>query len=122
MTEFFGISVEMWQTLIAAILAIYGYWKTKQVQVLTVPDTTSTVVQKVIVPTLPATSWKMSDAIKRWLTFDCPAESRTMILDQIAKAEAANLIKYRVVYPGGWYDVEYGALVGDAGNCGKATG
>jgi len=121
----FAFTAEQQTTIIAAgiaiVSAVMAYWQTHQ-KVTVVAALTAGTPQAVtpsIIAKLPVETWHMTEATKRWLTFDCPIESKALILDQIQKAEAANVAIYRVYYHGGYYDIEYGALVGDAGNCAK---
>jgi hypothetical protein len=69
-----------------------------------------------IVATLSERSWKMSDATRRWLTFDATPENYVKINQVIDGAEAAHLVSYQIVYNGGYYNIEYGLLKGGAGN------
>lgn len=107
--------------LIALILALVALWQhyragvaTKQtesvISALTPGDDKVTVAPAV----LPGRSWKMSDETKHWLTFDHPADEAKSLLEQVAGAEANRLIDYQITFPGGYYNISAGGIVGSA--------
>ncbi len=59
---------------------------------------------------IPARSWKMSDATKRWLTFDHSPKEQQSLLRQVAEAEDKGLATYTVDLPSAWYQIEYGLI------------
>jgi hypothetical protein len=65
---------------------------------------------------LPERSYKMTDSVRQWLTFDATPENKEKILARIAEAESQQLDSYRIIFAGGYYDIEYGNLKGSAGN------
>ena len=65
---------------------------------------------------LPGRSYKMTDSVRQWLTFDATPENKEKILARIAEAESQQLDSYRIIFAGGYYDIEYGNLKGSAGN------
>jgi hypothetical protein len=69
-----------------------------------------------IVATLPERSWKMSESTLRYCTFDATPENRELIIEQIKDAEASQLTHYQVHFNGGYYIIDYGLLMGGAGN------
>ena len=121
----FALTTDQQTTIIAAgiaiVSAVFAYWQNHQkaTVIAAMIPTSAQAANPAVIASLPVETWHMSEAIKRWLTFECPIESKALILDQIQKAEAANVAIYRVYYHGGYYDIEYGALVGDSGNCAK---
>ena len=70
----------------------------------------------VVVATLPERTWKMSESTKQWCTFDASAKNKALILAQIEQAEAEKLTHYQVSFDGGYYIIEFGLLMGGAGN------
>lgn len=69
-----------------------------------------------IVAKLPERSWKMSESTKRYCTFDASPENRATILKQIDEAEAEMRTHYTIGFEGGYYIIDYGLLMGGAGN------
>jgi hypothetical protein len=59
---------------------------------------------------LPQRSYRMSDATKRWLTFDHPPAEQESLLRQVAEAEVRKQDTYTVSVPSAWYQVEYGLI------------
>lgn len=59
---------------------------------------------------LPQRSYRMSDATKRWLTFDHPPAEQESLLHQVAEAEARKCDTYTVSVPSAWYQIEYGLI------------
>lgn len=70
----------------------------------------------VVAAPLPGRSYKMTDSVRQWLTFDATPENKEKILARIQEAESQQLVSYRIIFVGGYYDIEYGNLKGSAGN------
>ena len=117
------LTPEQVTTLIVTALAIIGgvtavlQNKQKKDVVAAMDPSTPQASNPVIIASLPNSTWKMTDAMRRWLIFDATPENRATIEQQINGAEAQKLVKYRILFSGdGYYDIEYGALVGSKGN------
>lgn len=108
----------MWALILALIAAIVAYLEKKQKDTaIAAFDVTSTESSDpVVVASLPERTWKMSDATKRWLTFDATPENKASILAQIEAAENEHKVSYQIVFDGGYYNIEYGLLKSSAGN------
>lgn len=107
-----------WALVIALIAAIIAYLeKQKKDNAIAAFDVTSTQSSNPeIVASLPERTWKMSEATRRWLTFDATPENKASILSQIEAAENEHKVAYQIVFDGGYYNIEYGLLKGSAGN------
>ena len=106
--------VELLVMLAAAILAYIQSTRRKDAETRTAqvvsyfdPDDGSV---KTAPPDLPARSYLMSDATKRWLTFDHPPAEQESLLRQVAEAEARKQDTYTISVPSAWYQVEYGLI------------
>jgi hypothetical protein len=60
--------------------------------------------------TLPARSYQMSDAVKKFIVGSESEEDRALILRQIAAAEVAGRIRYEIGYSKGYYKISYGQI------------
>ena len=69
-----------------------------------------------VIAALPERTWKMSDATKHWCIVDATTANAATILAQIDAAEAQKLTHYQVSFDGGYYIIDYGLLMGGAGN------
>lgn len=101
--------------IIAAITAALQNKQKKDV-VAAMDPTTPQASNPTIIATLPERTWKMLDSTKRWLTFDANEANLVKILKQIEDAEAQHLVRYQIQFEGGFYNIEYGLLIGSAGN------
>ena len=117
------LTPEQVNTVIVTVIALIGIItavlqnKQKKDVVAAMDPVTPQASNPVIISSLPESTWKMTDTTRRWLIIDATPENRATIEQQIAEAEAKKLVKYRIRYSGdGWYDIEYGALVGSKGN------
>jgi len=108
--------------IIAALIAIWNEIKkreaiaeTTQVAMAYTPGTVESKTPEIIAK-LPERSWRMNEATRRYLVFDAtPANSET-ILDQVKDAENQCLTHYQIHFDGGYYVIDYGLLMGGAGN------
>ena len=108
--------IEILITLIAAVIAYVQHRNAQQAntttaQVLRYFDPTDDTVTSAPAG-IPGRSYKMSDATKRWLTFDHTPIEQESLLRQVAEAEAERLDTYTITVPSGWYDIEYGLIRG----------
>lgn len=112
------IIIQLITAIIALIFAVVAYLQNRQKNMVVNAMTPGTVEAKTpaIVATLPDRTWKMTDSVKEWLTFDATPENKVLILNQIAAAEASHLVAYQIHFTGGYYNIEYGYLKGSAGN------
>jgi len=116
------LTPEQVNTLIVAAVAIIGgvtavlQTKQKKDVVAAMDPMTPQASNPNIIAALPERTWKMTDATRRWLTFDATPENKEKILSQIADAESKQMVSYRIEFAGGYSDIEYGALVGGQGN------
>lgn len=108
--------IEILITLIAAVIAYVQHRKAQQANTTTAQvisyfdpadDTVASAPSEI-----PGRSYKMSDATKRWLTFDHSPIEQESLLRQVAEAEAERLDTYTITVPSGWYDIEYGLIKG----------
>jgi hypothetical protein len=105
-------------TAIVALIAVWQYYKADKAE----KKTTAVVAaltpgddSVLVAPAdLPGRSWKMSPETKRWLTFDHPPDEQTSLLEQVAAAEANRVIDYQISYPGGYYNISAGGIIGAA--------
>ncbi len=106
--------VELLVMLAAAVIAYIQTMQKRSAENLTAqvvsyfdPDDDSV---KAAPAELPARSYLMSDATKRWLTFDHPPAEQESLLRQVAEAEAGKRDTYTISVPSAWYQVEYGLI------------
>ena len=110
------------QTLIAAFVAIVAavaaYLENKKKTTVINAMTSGTVESKdpAALALLPERSWKMSDATKKWCTFDASQENKDLILKRIDAAETQHLTHYQIDFAGGYYIIDFGLLMGGSGN------
>jgi len=108
--------------IIAALYAIWNEIKKREAiaeqQQIAMAYTPGTVESKTaeVIAKLPERSWKMNEATRQWITFDATPENREIILAQVKDAEAQMLTHYQIHFNGGYYVIDYGLLMGGAGN------
>lgn len=69
---------------------------------------------------VPARSWKMNDATRRWVLSGHDPANRAALLRQIDEAEKKQQVHYFLTFGdrgGGYYEVEYGLVKGSG--CGE---
>ena len=63
----------------------------------------------------PDRSWKMSDGVKNFIiNSQVPEDEKAAVLEQIAAAEKAGLVDYKISFSKGYYDISYGQIAGAA--------
>jgi len=108
--------------LISAIIALIGViiaiLKNREKNMVTAAFTSGTIESGTpsVIATLPVRSWQMSESTLRWLTFDATPENKEMIIEQVKDAEMNHETHYQIHFKGGYYIIDYGLLMGGAGN------
>ena len=105
-------------TLIAAIWAIYEWYKAQQANKTTTAtqafyDDDSTVVE--IPQGTPTRNYKMSDAVKNFILSDHTIADQASIIDQITAAESkmdetGQYFEYTIRWSKGWYLIAWGQI------------
>ena len=117
---FFVLTAQQQAQLIPAVVAIIGavfaYYQahTKSNAIAAYDSSTPQASSPAIIASLPVRTWTIRPEVRRWLLFGESEADQKSINDQIDSAEAARLVKYQITYSRGYYDIEYGALVGSA--------
>jgi hypothetical protein len=119
---YFALTTNQQETLIAVgvavATAVYAWYQNGQKNTFVDAMTPGSVAAATpsVIASLPDATWKMSDATKRNLIFDAAPNNLARILDQITKAEAANLTDYRINFNGGYYLIRYGLVYTEEGD------
>jgi hypothetical protein len=125
---YFALTATQETQIIAGGVALAGaaiayFQKTQTTAIISaMTPGTAVALTPALAASLPTTSWKMSDATKEWLTFDATPNNKARMLSEIAAAEAANLVEYRINYIGGYTEVKYGLIEADVGSASKDIG
>jgi len=101
--------------LISALYAWYQNRQKKEVISAFTPGSTESQTPAII-DKLPDRSWKMSESTKRFLTFDASPKNKEIILAAVDEAEEMRQTHYTIGFDGGYYIIDYGLLMGGAGN------
>lgn len=109
------IDVQLIYNLIAAIIAVVTaveaiYQALKGKQIVSFYTEPMAEIKPALVEQMPARSWVMSDATRRWVKTGEAESDYKRIDEQIAAAESANLRTYYIDTSKGWYLIEYGLI------------
>lgn len=114
--------VQILEMIVALAAALVAYWQRSQ-KIEAENETRQVVAffdpqdESVTTPpgAVPARSWTMDDATRRWVLAGHDATNQAALLRQIDDAESQRLVHYYLAFQdrgGGFYEIEYGLMKG----------